>query len=82
MKAKVILYGWIFSFIPMTVGLGTMEWAIETGDRVLLPGLGLFLVWVVFSLLVIRNQKEVDKEARRFDDWFDNIFRGDKKQSK
>lgn len=30
MKAKIILYGWVMSFIPMIVGLGAMAWAEET----------------------------------------------------
>ncbi|MCS2894412.1 hypothetical protein [Parabacteroides faecis] len=39
MKAKIILYGWVFSLLPMMAGIGTMEWAMETGDRVFIPGL-------------------------------------------
>lgn len=82
MKAKIILYGWVLSLLPMVAGLGTMEWAIETGDPVMLLGLGLFLVWVVFSMLVIRNQKIVDKEVKRFEDWFDQTFIYNDKQSR
>lgn len=74
MKAKIILYGWVMSFIPMIVGLGAMAWAEETGDLVMLKGLALFLIWVFFCFLVIRNENIVDKEAKRFEDWFDRVF--------
>ena len=74
MKAKIILYGWVASLFPMIAGLGTMEWALETGEPVMLPGLGLFLVWVVFSVLVIRNRELVDGEMQRFEAWFDKAF--------
>lgn len=76
MRAKIILYGWVVSLIPMIAGLGTMEWAVETGDPVMFTGLGLFLVWVVFSVLVIRNKRIVEKEAERFNDWFDRTIMG------
>lgn len=82
MKAKIILYGWIISLLFMMSGLGTMEWAVETGDPVMLIGLGLFLSWVVFSLLVIRNKKIVEKEVERFEAWFDRTFIYEDKQSK
>lgn len=82
MKAKIILYGWVLSLLPMIAGLGTMEWAIETSEPVMLLGLGLFLTWVVFSVLVIRNQKIVDEEMKRFEDWFDRTFICEDKQSR
>lgn len=82
MKAKIILYGWVVSLLPMIAGLGTMEWAMEKGAPVMLLGLGLFLVWVVFSVLVIRNREIVDREAKRFNAWFDRIFIYDNKQSR
>lgn len=66
----------------MIVGLGTMKWAVETGDPVMLIGLGLFLIWVVFSLLVIRNKKIVEKEVERFEAWFDRTFIYEDKQSR
>lgn len=82
MKAKIILYGWIISWLPMIAGLGTMEWAVETGAPVMLIGLGLFLIWVVFSLLVIKNKKIVEKEVERFEAWFDRTFIYEDKQSR
>lgn len=82
MKAKIILYGWIISWLPLIAGLGTMEWAVETGDPVMLIGLGLFLIWVVFNLLVIKNKKIVEKEVERFEAWFDRTFIYEDKQSK
>lgn len=74
MRGRIILYGWLFSWILLFAGLGTMEWAMETGDPVFLKGLALFMVFVVFSWLVIRYQKEVDKASDEFDKWFDRIF--------
>ena len=74
MKAKIILYGWVFSLLPMMAGIGTMEWAMETGDRVFIPGLLLFMVFVLFSWLVIKNRDIVDKEVQHFDLWFDGMF--------
>lgn len=74
MKGKILLYGWLFSCVLMVGGLGTMEWAMETGDLIFIPGLLMFMVFVIFSLLVIRNPKEVDKEVERFDRWFDRTF--------
>ena len=71
MKGKVILYGWVFSLFCLLGGLGTVEWALETGEPGMLPGLALCLVFVGFSLLVIRNRKLMDEEAKRFDRWFD-----------
>lgn len=74
MKAKIILYGWVFSLLPMMAGLGTMEWAMETGDPVFVEGLFLFMIFVLFSYLVIKNKDIVDEEAMRFDLWFDRVF--------
>lgn len=74
MKAKIILYGWVLSLIPMIAGLVTMAWAVETGDPIILEGMALFFIWVLFCWLVIRNEKIVDEEAKRFEDWFDRVF--------
>ncbi len=74
MKGRVMLYGWIVSWVFLFAGLGTMEWAMETGDPVFLMGLALFLVFVLFCWLVIRNKKEVDRAAEEFDQWFDRTF--------
>ena len=70
MKAKIILYGWVFSFIPMMAGIGTMEWAIETGDHTFLLGLALFMIFVIFCCLVIKNREIVDEEVTQFDLFF------------
>lgn len=74
MKAKIILYGWVFSLLPMMAGIGTMEWAMETGDRVFIPGLLLFMIFILFSILVIKNRDIVDEEVKRFDLRFDQIL--------
>ena len=52
MKAKVILYGWVISWIFLFAGIGTIE-----NDRELTGAL-LCTVWFVFSLLLIGNEKE------------------------
>lgn len=77
MKGRIILYGWLLSWLFMMGGLGVMEWAMETGDPVFLEGLLMFLVFVVFSLLVIYNPTATDKAVNEFDRWFDRTF-GDK----
>lgn len=74
MKAKIILYGWVFSLLPMMAGIGTMEWAMETGDRVFIPGLFLFMIFILFSFLVIKNRNIVDEEVKRFDLCFDRTL--------
>lgn len=74
MKGRLILYGWLFSWVLLFAGLGTMEWAIETGDPVFLKGLALFMVFVGFSLLAIRYQQEVDEAVDEFDRWFGRTF--------
>ena len=33
---RIILYGWVFSWLFLFAGLGTMEWAMETGEPVFL----------------------------------------------
>lgn len=74
MKAKIILYGWVLSLLPMMVGIGTMEWAMETGDPVFIPGLLLFMIFILFSYLVIKNRDIIDEEAMRFDLAFDRFL--------
>lgn len=74
MRGKIILYGWVLSILPLFAGLGTMEWAMETGDPVFLHGLLMFAVWVVFSILTIKYPKEVNREVENFDLWFDRTF--------
>lgn len=74
MKGRIILYGWLFSWVLLFAGLGTMEWAMETGEPIFMQGLMLFMVFVIFCWLVIRYQKEVDEASDEFDRWFDRTF--------
>ena len=74
MKGRIILYGWVASWVLLFAGLGAMEWAMETGDPVFLEGLALFMVFVVFNWLVITNKKEAESAADEFDQWFDRTF--------
>lgn len=73
MKAKIILYGWMVSILLMIGGLGSMEWAMETGEPVFLQGLLMFLVFLVFSGLVILYQEETDEEMERLEKWMDRV---------
>lgn len=73
MKGKILLYGWLLSWVLMVAGLGTMEWAQETGDPVFLLGLSMFMVFVLFSLLIIKNPKEAEEEVERFDLWCEKV---------
>lgn len=74
MKGRIILYGWLLSWVLLLLGLGTMEWAMETGDPVFLEGLLMSLSFVVFSLLVIYNPTVTDEAVKEFDRWFDRVF--------
>ena len=68
MKAKVILYGWAISWLFLLAGADTMEYGNFAA------GLLLFAVWVVFSLLLIGNEKACGEEADRFDAWMDKVM--------
>ena len=72
MRGRIILYGWVISLMLMLAGLGTMEWAMETGDPVFLQGLAMFMAFVVFC----GNRDEVEEAADEFDRWLDRIFGG------
>ena len=50
MKAKVILYGWVISWIFLFAGIGTMEYGNEPEGSLLCA------VWFVFSLFLIGNE--------------------------
>lgn len=82
MKAKIILYGWVLSLPCMIAGLGTMEWAMETGEPGVLLGLLLFLVFVVFSILVSRNSAAVDKEMEKFEEFFNSFGKKEPRNEK
>ena len=71
---RIILYGWVFSWLFLFAGLVTMEWAMETGEPVFLKGLLMFLVFVLFTLLAIHFQQEADKAFEEFEQWFDRTF--------
>ena len=74
MKGRIILYGWVASLPVMLIGLILMAWAMETGDPCFFAGLAMFMSFVVFSLLAIKYQKEVDEAVTEFDRWFDLTF--------
>ena len=76
MRGRIILYGWVISLMLMLAGLGTMEWAMETGDPVFLQGLAMFMAFVVFCGLVAGNRDEGEEAADEFDRWLDRIFGG------
>ena len=74
MKGRIILYGWVASLPVMLIGLILMAWAMETGYPCFFAGLAMFMSFVVFSLLAIKYQKEVDEAVTEFDRWFDRTF--------
>ena len=51
MKAKIIIWGWVASFILLFAGIGTVE-SYEFGSQEEALGWMLCMPWVVFSLLL------------------------------
>ena len=70
MKAKVILYGWVISWLFLFAGAGTMEHGSFA------VGLLLLAVWAVFSLLLLENEKACSEEADRFEEWMVRLLGG------
>ena len=68
MKAKVILYGWVISWIFLFAGIDTIEYGNE------MEGSLLCTIWFVFSLLLIGNEVECGKEVDRFVVWIDKTM--------
>ena len=64
MKAKIIIYGWAFSWLFLFAGLGTIEHNLPVG-------LLLCSVWLFFSYLLIatRQNASVRQTASR-NGWF------------
>jgi len=75
-KGRIIIYGWVVSIICLFVGLAMLEWAIETGAMIALEGMALISSFVVFSILICKNQHEADKALEEFNYWFDKVFNG------
>lgn len=75
MRAKVILYGWALSILVLIAGLGTIEWAMETGEGSILLGMAMVTTFVVFCLQIAKYSAEVDAEAERFNKGFDKLIR-------
>lgn len=70
MKAKIILYGWAASWVCLFIGIGTMDYPVAE-ERNMAVGFALIGVWVIFSLLLIANDRLCSREARRLEQWFD-----------
>ena len=70
MKAKGIFYGWCASWLFLFAGVGTWENS-EFGSPEALLGILLCLVWFVFSLLLIANERECLEEAEKMERWID-----------
>ena len=68
MKTKVIVYGWVISWLFLFSGINTMEYGNE------LAGSLLCAVWFVFSLLLIGNEETCGKEADRFEAWMEKTL--------
>lgn len=73
MKAKIIIWGWVASFILLFAGIGTVE-SYEFGSREESLGWMLCVPWVVFSLLLVSNEKECLEEIDRIGNWFDHFL--------
>jgi len=75
MKAKVILYGWIVSWVFLFAGAGT----IDNGGY--MAGTLLCMVWFGFSLALIKNEEACDKERVRFEEWMERLLGGSHKDN-
>ena len=75
MKAKIILYGWVISWIFLFAGIGTME---NGGE---LAGALLSTVWFGFSFALIKNEGACDKELERFEEWMVRLLGGSHKDN-
>lgn len=75
MKAKVILYGWAFSWLFLFAGAETME----CGN--LMMGTLLCAVWYLFSFALIKNEEECIEEVNRFDEWMVRLLGGSNKDN-
>lgn len=73
MKAKIILYGWLLSWLCLFAGVGTMDFPASSDSDVAV-GFLLCGVWVLFSLLLINNQRACQEEAEKMEAWFDKII--------
>ena len=73
MKAKVILYGWAFSWLFLIAGVGTME---KGG---MLAGGLLCAVWFFFSYMLIGNEAACLCELDRFEEWMVRLLGGSDK---
>ena len=70
MMTRIILYGWVASWLCLFAG----AWKLEAGDW--LAGSLLCAVWFAFSWLVILNEGECLREAERFEAWMDRLLGG------
>lgn len=70
MMTRIILYGWVASWLCLFAG----AYRLETGDW--LAGSLLCAVWFAFSWLVILNESECLREAERFEAWMDRLLGG------
>ena len=68
----------LLDFLPVFgTGIALIPWGIVKllgGEYAFAAGLLLFAVWVVFSLLLIGNEKACGEEADRFDAWMDKVM--------
>ena len=70
MKAKVILYGWVVSWIFLFAGIGTMENGSE------LAGALLATVWFAISFALIKNEEACGEELDRVEEWMVRLLGG------
>lgn len=71
MMTRIILYGWVASWLCLFAG----AYQLEAGACI--AGSLLCAVWFVFSWLVILNEGECLRGAERFEAWMDRLLGGD-----
>ena len=75
MKAKVIIYGWILSWILLFSGIGTLE-SSEFGSFKCAIGFMLCSVWVFFSFALLLNEDECNEAGKEIEKSIDRIVYG------
>lgn len=75
MRAKVILYGWVLSWLFLFAGAAAMD----SGEW--LEGSLLCSVWFMFSWLLIGHEEECGEEAERFEEWMVRLLGGGDKDN-
>lgn len=58
---------WAMSWLLLFAGIGTIEWAVETGEGSALGGLALVAIWLILTYLVcFKYADKVEKAIKWF----------------